>query len=166
MRLSPLLALAALTACVPPEAVDAPPPQPALKSQVVFYDYRTPADPKGEFMIRFDDGSGEREVPPSDLRLREFGFPSSATYDTRSSGTLHIEVDFDGGAGRTASGAVDLPLKPDWIHGIALHVTSRSPLEGCMGCMGVRSFPLAGAAGGAQLHIVWGGNSISRPVAY
>jgi hypothetical protein len=155
------LALAACAHQPPPQAA----PTPALKSQVHFYDSRTPADGPGEWTVRFDDGSGERIVRPADFHLREWGFPTSERLDTRTSGTLHIAVTFTRGGRAVGEGAVDLPIRPDWIYGISLMVTSRNPVEGCMGCMGVRSFPIAGATGAnpEKLHIVWGGNSISAP---
>jgi hypothetical protein len=108
---------------------------------------------------------GPHFLAAGELRPREFGFPSSARYDTRASGTLRVSVRFEG-SGRSAVGDVELPLRPDWIWGVSLHVTARDPREGCMGCMGVRSFPLSGAPAGEQLHLVWGGNSISAPAVY
>jgi hypothetical protein len=138
----------------------------ATRAQVHFYDSRAPVDPKGEFTIRFDDGSGERVVRPTDFQLREWGFPTSERLSTRNSGTLRIAVSFAQAGQALGQGSVELPLKPDWIYGISLMVTNRNPVEGCISCMGVRSFALAGPAGAAghKLHIVWGGNSISAPL--
>ena len=155
------LALAACANQRPPQ----PASRPALKSQVHFYDSRAPADGPGEWTVRFNDGSGERIVRPADFRLREWGFPTSERLSTRTSGTLHIAVTFTRGGRPVGQGSVELPIKEDWIYGISLMVTSRNPVEGCMGCMGVRSFAIAGATGAdpEKLHIVWGGNSISAP---
>ncbi|HEX8666811.1 MAG TPA: hypothetical protein VF727_00385 [Allosphingosinicella sp.] len=167
MERAALLAALLLSACAAPRAPATadPPRSDGALSQLVFYDYRTPADPKGSFSMRFDDGSGPRFVKSEELRPREFGFPSSTRYDTRASGSLRVSVRFEG-SGRSGSGSVELPLRPDWIWGVSLHVTARDPREGCMGCLGVRSFPLSGAPAGEQLHLVWGGNSISAPAVY
>jgi hypothetical protein len=135
------------------------------RSEVEFYDNRTPLDGPGEFIISFNDGSGERTLRQSDLRPRTWAFPSSPVFTTRSTGNLHIQVTFARN-GEQASGILDLPLKTDWRYGISLHVTSRNPLEGCFGCMGVKSVPLKSGAVGEQLHMVWSGNSISQPAIY
>ncbi len=158
-------ACAALAGCTHPpgrQTVGAALPE----AQVHFYDSRTPADGPGAFTVRFDDGSGERVVRPDDFRLREWGFPTSERLNTRSSGTLHIAVSFARDGRTVSEGWVDLPLKDDWTYGISLMVTARNPVEGSMGVMGVRSFPIAGATGAnpEKLHIVWGGNSISKPL--
>lgn len=127
---------------------------------------RVPADKAGGYIVRFDDGSGERIVRPSDFKLREWGFPTSERIDTRSSGTLDIHVTLTRDGKAVAQGSVALPLKPDWTYGISLSAHARNPVEGCLGCMGVRSFPIEGSTGPnpEKLHIVWGGNSISAPL--
>lgn len=155
----------ALAACAhQPAQIAAPGAAP--KAQVHFYDSRVPADAPGEFTVRFDDGSGERIVRPADFQLREWGFPTSERFNTRSSGTLHIAVTLTRDGRKVGEGSLDLPLKEDWTYGISLLATARNPVEGSMGVMGVRSFPIAGATGAnpEKLHIVWGGNSISKPL--
>jgi hypothetical protein len=122
-----------------------------------------PADKPGEYTIRFDDGSGDRIVRPSDFRLREWGFPTSERLPTRSSGTLDIRVSLWREGRLVSEGAISLPLKPDWIYGISLMAHARNPTEGSMGVIGARSFPIAGEPQ-EKLHIVWGGNSISAPL--
>ena len=145
----------------------APPPQPAAaeqRSEIVFYDYRTPDAQVGELAARFDDGSGERVVPPAEFRLREWGFPSSANYPTRSAGTVTVTVALRHD-GRLSEGSFALPLQPDWRHGIAIHLTAGEPPEGCMGCIGGKAIPLAAPIGRYNtLFVAWGGNSISRPL--
>ncbi|HWT12329.1 MAG TPA: hypothetical protein VN231_06220 [Allosphingosinicella sp.] len=158
-------AFAALAAC----AVTPPPDDPVgaaaqPRSEIVFYDYRRPAEQLGELSARFDDGGGERLVAPADFRLREFGFPSSAYYRTRSSGTIRVAVAL-AYEGRVSEGSFELPLQPDWRHGIAIHLTGGEPPEGCMGCMGGKAIPLAAPIGAnTTLFVAWGGNSISQPL--
>jgi hypothetical protein len=98
--------------------------------------------------------------------LREWGFPTSERLNTRSSGTMNIEVSLSRGGRAVSQGSIDLPLKQDWTYGISLRVTGGNPVEGAMGVIGVRSFPIEGAtsANSEKLHIVWGGNSISAPL--
>jgi hypothetical protein len=166
MRIVALLApLIALAACVPhaPKSAASKPSRAAQMAQVHFYDQRVPADKPGEFTVRFDDGSGERTVRPSDFQLREWGFPTSERLATRSAGTLEIKVTLSRRGRPVSEGSVSLPLKPDWIYGISLSAHARNPVEGCLGCMGVRSFPIEGEPA-EKLHIVWGGNSISAPL--
>ena len=172
MRMSAgLIASLAVAGCVqqqqPLSFAPGLPKATELKSQLVFYDYRGPAGAPGAFTIRFNDGSSERVVRPMDLKPREYGFPSSQIYRTRSTGTAHVTVDYAQN-GHKARGTVDLPLKPDWIWSVSLHVTSGNPLEGCMGCMGLHSFPITGATGPnpPKLHLVLGGNSILHPAVY
>jgi hypothetical protein len=161
------LAAAALSSCAatsaPPHAAEAP---GAVRSEIVFYDYRTPDRMVGELSARFDDGSGERAVPPAEFRQREFGFPSSATYSTRSEGAMRVNVSLRH-QGQVSEGAFDLPLRPDWRYGIAVHLTGGEAPEGCWGCLGGKAIPLASPIGTATtLFVAWGGNSISRPVVY
>ena len=162
--LSGLAAALAVAACVHQPAQE--PARAAPKAQVHFYDSRPPSDGPGEFTIRFDDGSGERVVRPGDFQLREWGFPTSERLNTRSSGTMNIEVSLWRGGRAVSQGSIDLPLKQDWAYGISLRVTGGNPVEGAMGVIGVRSFPIEGAATSnpEKLHIVWGGNSISAPL--
>jgi hypothetical protein len=145
----------------------APPPRAAAveqRSEIVFYDYRTPDAQVGELAARFDDGGGERVVAASEFRLREWGFPSSAYYPTRGSGTLQVTVSlrYDG---RLSEGSFARPLQPDWRHGIAIHLTAGEPPEGCMGCIGGKAIPLAAPIGRfTTLFVAWGGNSIAHPL--
>ena len=154
-----LLGLAGCAATPPPATAAA-----ADRSEIVFYDYRTPDAQVGELAARFDDGSGERLVPPSEFRLREWGFPSSANYPTRRAGTVAVTVSLRH-QGRLSEGSFVLPLQPDWRHGIAIHLTGGEPPEGCMGCMGGKAIPLAAPIGRyTTLFVAWGGNSISQPL--
>jgi hypothetical protein len=134
-------------------AVLPPGTQPAqLRSEVEAYDYRGSADPSGVLDVRINDGSGERQVPVAHLGRGEQARPVS----TRSTGTLRVAVRFMRNGRALATQAVELPLRLDWRWGLALHVSSRNPLEGCFGCLGVRSTLLAGGDAGEKLHVVWG----------
>ncbi|HEV2865145.1 MAG TPA: hypothetical protein VGX37_01400 [Allosphingosinicella sp.] len=159
--------IALLASCAPVPAADESPGEAAeQRSEIVFYDYRTPDRRVGELSARFDDGAGERAVPPSEFREREFGFPSSANYRTRSSGTVRVTVALRH-EGHVSEGSFELPLRPDWRYGIALHLTRGEAPEGCMGCMGGKAVPLAPPIGEwTTLFVAWGGNSISQPAVY
>jgi hypothetical protein len=136
--------------------------QAQLRSEVEAYDYRGSADPRGALDVRINDGSGERQVPVANLGRGEQARPIS----TRSTGTLRVSVRFMSNGRALATQDVELPLRPDWRWGLALHVSARNPLEGCFGCLGVRSTLLAGGSAGEKLHVVWGGNSIATPAVY
>ena len=137
--------------------------QPAqLRSEIEAYDYRGSADAGGILDVRINDGSGERQVPVAHVGQGEQARPMV----TRSTGTLRVTVRLVRNGRALASQALELPLRPDWRWGLALHVSARNPLEGCFGCLGVRSTLLAGGSGGEKLHVVWGGNSISAPAVY
>ncbi len=154
------LLLAGCAAVPPPAAAVAAGP----RSEIVFYDYRTPDARVGELAARFDDGGGERIVPPSEFRPREWGFPSSMTYPTRSAGTVGVTVSLRHD-GRLSEGSFALPLQPDWRHGIAIHLTAGEAPEGCMGCIGGKAIPLAAPIGRyTTLFVAWGGNSIAHPL--
>ncbi len=161
------LAAAALSSCAPTPAPGPAAEAPAAqRSEIVFYDYRTRDQMVGELSARFDDGSGERAIAPAEFREREFAFPSSATYPTRSEGTMRVTVSLRH-QGQVSEGAFDLPLRPDWRYGIAVHLTGGEAPEGCWGCLGGKAIPLAAPIGRATtLFVAWGGNSISRPVVY
>jgi hypothetical protein len=164
VKLALVPAIAVLAGCIAAEPRVEPPPAADQRSEIVFYDYRPPAQQVGELSARFDDGDGERSVAPSEFRLREFGFPSSAHYRTRSEGTMRVTVALRH-QGRVSEGSFDLPLRPDWRHGIAIHLTRGEPPEGCMGCMGGKAIPLAAPIGAdTTLFIAWGGNSIAQPL--
>ena len=139
----------------------APVPSPAA-AEIEAYDYRTRLDRAGEFDVRILAGSAERSVPVARIGTGEQARPVA----TPSTGTLRVVVRFNSGGRTVATRDLELPLKPDWRWGLALHVTARNPTEGCMGCFGVRSTPIPGSTTGEQLHVVWGGNSISSPVVY
>jgi hypothetical protein len=159
-RIAPVAALlAGCAALPPPEQAEV-----AARSELVFYDYRTPDARVGELSARFDDGGGGRLVPSSEFRLREWGFPSSAHYPTRSAGTIEVTVSLRH-EGQLSEGSFALPLQPDWRHAVAIHLTAGAAPEGCMGCIGGKAIPLAAPIGRyTTLFVAWGGNSISRPL--
>lgn len=177
MKPTVLLMASALvaTACAPtlpyaePRPRDTPPPADArLRSELVFYDYRQTAPYAGaEIVVSFRDARREWTLPPGEIRLREMGSPSSATYATASTGEITIRAHLARGGQRlTEDLVVTVPAQLDWIWGFAFHVKSGNPVEGCFGCMGYRSTPIAGAPEGLQFHVTWGGNSISAPAVY
>ena len=145
--------------CVQPTSNSSP-----FRSDVEAYDSRTPDDPEGEFEVHINDGAGERRVPVVHLGRHEVRQP----VPTQSKGILRVSVRLIRDGQPIATQSIELPLKPDWGYDIDLHATSKNPLDGCFGCMGIRSSPIAGESGpnAAKLHVVWGGNSISAPVAY
>lgn len=165
MRRAALVGAAALAACTATPAPEPVAEAPAAeRSEIVFYDYRTPDRQVGELSARFDDGGGQRLVAPAEFREREFGFPSSANYRTRSEGTMRVTVSLRH-QGQVSEGAFELPLRPDWRYGVAIHLTGGEAPEGCMGCMGGKGIPLIAPIGAATtLFVAWGGNSISRPL--
>lgn len=173
---APFLACAlAAAACAPmlpyadPRPHDTPPPADArLRSELVFYDYRQ-AGPyaDADLVVSFTDARREWRLPPGEIRLREMGSPSSATYATASTGEITIRARLARGGQRlTDDLVVTVPAQLDWIWGFAFHVKAGNPVEGCFGCMGYRSTPIAGAPQGLQFHVTWGGNSISAPAVY
>jgi hypothetical protein len=138
------------------------------EAEVVFYDYTSPSDGPAALAITFDDGGGPRVVG-ADLKLREFGFPSSPKYPTRSTGSLRVSVTLTRDGQVAASETIDLPLKSDWRWGVGIRADARDPREPCIGCMGVEVSPIQGAvrrAADENLYLVWSGNSIRNPGVY
>jgi hypothetical protein len=64
-----------------------------------------------------------------------------------------------------AAGRVLLEVIPDWEWEVQFHIATSDPADTCFGCQGSATFQLAGQDTN-QLYVVWGGNSISDPVAY
>ena len=137
-------------------------------AEVNFYDYTRPAAPGQSLTISFDDGSGPRTVGP-DLRPREFEFPSTPRYPTRSSGVLKVSVTLNRAGRVAAATSFDLPLRSDWIWGVAIHTEAENPIGSCIGCMGAAHQPIApelARVPGESLWINWSGNSIRNPAVY
>lgn len=118
--------------------------------------------------LRFRDGDGVRTATGDDFA----GHPDrvdTREYETPTRGTLEIEVEIVSDAEVVSSGSLDLPLQPDWGWNVQLFLRAENPHEGCIGCFGYRSFPVAEefrASPAESLWMIWGGNSISEPVVY
>ena len=161
----------ALAACAP-AARDpgfAPTPPSGADAEINFYDYTTGARGADQSLtITFDDGSGPRTVG-ADLRPREFDFPSTPRYPTRASGTVSVTITLNRGGREAASTSFDLPLRSDWIWGVAIHTAVGNPMDSCIGCMGWRGQPIPpnlARTPGESLWINWSGNSIRHPAVY
>jgi hypothetical protein len=64
-----------------------------------------------------------------------------------------------------SDGEVSVEVRLDWEWDVQFHLAAEDPAGRCFGCEGSHAYPLAGDSG-AQIFIVWGGNSISDPVVY
>jgi hypothetical protein len=130
---------------------------------------------------------GRAELPPAAVTLtlgvggaahvfRGSALPAEGVWQVRTpavatprSGALDVSFVVAGADGAAASGTVTLDLRSDWAWGANVVVDPLSPLRGCFGCEGARSFPLAARyrrTAADSVWIFWGGNSISHPVVY
>lgn len=158
----------AVAACATPDDPRDPAPRTppsGADAEVNFYDYTRPRLEGQSLTITFDDGRGPRTVG-ADLRPREFEFPSTPRYPTRNAGTLKITVALNRNGRVAATTAFDLPLRRDWIWGVAIHTEVENPMTACIGCMGASRAAIDPAlvrTPGEALWINWSGNSIRHP---
>lgn len=118
--------------------------------------------------IRFDDGRSARTVTGEDFSGGP-GRLGTREFETRTSGTLTVDVTLADAGGTFAAGEVEIPLRSDWRWGVSLHLGDDNPHDRCFGCFGYESFAIAEAhrdSPADSLWVVWGGNSISDPVVY
>lgn len=95
--------------------------------------------------------------------------PATPERRTSSSGMLEVSFRLTNQGTTISAGSVQLPLSRDWRWTVELRAVTTDPAYGCFGCVGTRAFPLREAyrvPGRDSIWVVWGGNSISRPVAY
>ena len=164
-------AVALLTACAsapPAHRADAAPD--ALPSQVVVSAHLpAPLTVQG-LQVHFDDGTRQWTVPGTALAHVSGRVWRGEPQATATSGTLRVRYELASPDGQLLStGAIELPLQPDWIHGVDIHAAIEDPRRHCMGCLGAVEFPLAAQARSADaraVFVVWGGNSITSPVVY
>jgi hypothetical protein len=93
----------------------------------------------------------------------------TAAIETPRSGKLTVQVDLAPAGNATPLPQIELDARPDWIWQVEIWLYGHNPMDGCMGCMGVRAFPVPSTlqrTSRDSLYIVWGGNSISHPVVY
>jgi hypothetical protein len=78
-----------------------------------------------------------------------------------------LTIDFSLASRQTelTAGQVRLEVIPDWEWEVQFHLSATDPADTCFGCQGSVAFDLAGE-NTSRLYVVWGGNSISDPVAY
>ena len=122
--------------------------------------------PRDLLTVTLADGGSTRTLRGADIGTNG---SEGRVLSTRTTGTLRVGFRFASAQTVVSEGAVELPLRPDWHHGIAFHVDSLNPMRGCFGCQGARAFPLAAAyrrGAGDSLWVVWGGNFIANPVIY
>lgn len=94
---------------------------------------------------------------------------SSPSVSTGTSGMARVAFDLRDGATVISSGAVSIPLQPDWAWNVDLIASTEDPMRTCLGCRGSHAFPLAEAwrtEGRDSVWLVWGGNVTSDPVIY
>lgn len=118
--------------------------------------------------IRFDDGRSRGTVTGEDFSGTD-GRLATREFETRTSGTLRVDVTVRDGAEEIAEGGVEIPLRPDWRWGVSLSVDDDDPADTCFGCFGSAAFAVAEShrrSPSDSLWVVWGGNSISDPVVY
>ena len=120
--------------------------------------------------VHLDDGRRQWTVRGSELDHASGNVWRGTPQPTASNGELHVRFELEDHTGRIVSeGAIDLPLKPDWIHGVDIHAASEDPRRYCFGCLGSVRFaldPSAASPAADAIYVVWGGNSISSPVVY
>ena len=121
--------------------------------------------PRAQTVVTLSDGLHRYAL--TGVSLIGTGYPPS--YQTKTSGTLSVQVDMADAAGALAAGNVQLPLRDDWGYGISVAIDSVNPIRFCFGCLGAKAFALrrdVGRSARDSLWITWGGNSISNPVEY
>lgn len=92
-----------------------------------------------------------------------------ADIPTPTSGSITISYELQSGTVSASTGALALSVARDRVLGVTISLDSIDPMAGCFGCVGSRSFPLASAFRRApkdSIWIVWGSNSISKPVVF
>ena len=107
----------------------------------------------------------------SDFRSRpENQVPSTPEVETATAGAdLLLTYSLESAGTVISTGTVSLPRKSDWRWGVTISAATTNPGEGCFGCFGSQSFPLAEAfraPGQDSIWVVWGGNSIDDPGIY
>jgi hypothetical protein len=96
-------------------------------------------------------------------------FWRSPELNTPTSGTLTVAYELRTAGGLASAGGVSLQMRRDWTWGVDVRVDSANPIRTCFGCAGSKGFMLAPFAQRTpkdSVWVVWGGNSISRPVVY
>jgi hypothetical protein len=95
---------------------------------------------------------------------------ASPEFETRTGGELFLSIAIEHPTdGTIATGAITVPLRPDWLWGVSVRNATSNPAEYCFGCWGSTAVALPPAyrtAGRDSVWIVWGGNSITNPVTY
>lgn len=139
-------------------------------AQVVVSAHLPPPLSAERLAVHFDDGTRRWTVHGRDLEHASGRVWRGTPQATAASGTLRVRYVLTAPDATVLSeGRIDLTLRQDWIHGIDIHAATADPRRYCMGCLGSARFPLAttGQSPAADaVYVVWGGNSISSPVAY
>lgn len=147
----------------------APPPDGAL-AQVVVSAHLPPPLSIEHLAVHFDDGTRQWTVHGRELAHASGNVWRGEPIATADSGTLAVRYVLTAPDARVVSeGRIELPLQPDWIHGIDIHAATEDPRRYCMGCRGSVRFALApqGQSPAADaVYVVWGGNFIANPVVY
>ena len=151
-------------------------PEPRAEVEFTYADFTGGGAPATWLSLRYDDGSGERELRVDAGRQEGIVviFPRRRTSTT---GSLHVRAALVRALGDTAAkAALTLTLRPDWRWGVDLFTTAGAYNQPCTGCIGHEAFPFRATPNGSSglpslvvpdsLHLVWGGTSISRMSVY
>jgi len=125
----------------------------------------------GMLNVRVQDGRHAYVLGREDFRDRRgVPFYDSPDLSTATRGTLRVGYALIASNGDTASvGDIELLLRPDWRWGIDIIPDSADPMQPCFGCQGSRGFRLSPTFRGPRVDsvfVLWGGNSIKKPVVY
>ncbi len=116
------------------------------------------------YHIAASDGRHGWTFSGSDLR------PGGTSVRTAMTGTLVVAYHLGRDPARQAAeGRFELELRPDWVWSVSFRPLDRDPTAGCFGCLHHFVFPLPDELRDSEadsMHVVVGGNSISRPVVY
>ena len=114
-----------------------------------------------------DDGTGPRIVSYTTPDASD-QVVLSPVYETRTSGTLALDVSLGSIGTPLVRGTIVLPLRPDWRWRVDAYVaSSRSPRQ-CIDCTGRRAFAWVNPHDGSSdtLYVAWNGARLSAGPVY
>lgn len=123
-------------------------------------DFRYP-----EVTLEVEDRDGTRVFDRSDLEtepdgssgpaLSTIGTLSTGSFQVAESGSLRVKLRVEDGSLTVADAAVQLGAREDFRWTVRAAYLVEDPTEDCLGCLGVRAFPIAEEARLAPAESLW-----------
>lgn len=132
------------------------------RAEIEFLYYRVSqlAPDLSGLVVTLRSPDGTRTLTAADFSTERYATPHTRPLEARSTGSWDVVVELRANATVVATATLQQPIRLSRRLGVGIHAGGSNPSSECLGCEGVRAFPMAGAGPNDSLFISWGSSII------